>query len=101
MVGGKLPVNRTKRPRRTVSPTQSRFPALTKARFGQGANVWTQSGHARTDRDTAQADLEKIGAQRSVAQWRAVRATFPRDFSALVFQEPRFQIRLRNPASVR
>ena len=75
--------------------------ALTEAQFRAGRKDLDSVQHARMDRDSAQTDLEKTGAQRAVAQWRAVRATFPQDFPALVFQELHLQIQLRGPASVR
>ena len=67
--------------------------ALTEAQFRAGRKDFDAVQHARMDRDAAQADLEKLSAQRAVAEWRAVRATFPRDFPALVFRELHLQIR--------
>ncbi len=67
--------------------------ALTEAQFRAGRKDFDAVQHARMDRDAAEADLQKLGAQRAVAEWRAVRATFPRGFPALVFRELHLQIR--------
>lgn len=70
--------------------------ALTEAQFHAGRKDLDAVQHARMDRDAAQADLEKLGAQRAVAEWGAARATFPRDFAALVFRELHLEILPRN-----
>jgi outer membrane protein TolC len=67
--------------------------ALTEAQFHAGRKDLDAVQHARMDRDTAQADLEKLGAQRAIAEWQAVCATLPRDFPALVFRELHLQLR--------
>jgi len=61
--------------------------ALTQAQFRAGRKDLDAVQHARMDRDAAEADLEKLGAQRAAAEWRAVRATVPRDFPVLLFEE--------------
>lgn len=68
---------------------------LTDAQFRAGRKDFDAVQHARMDRDAAQADLEKLGAQRAVAEWRAVRATLPQDFPVLIFRELHLQIRPR------
>lgn len=73
--------------------------ALTEAQFRAGRKDFDAVQHARMDRDAAQADLEKLGAQRAVAEWRAVRTTVPRQFPALVFRELHLQIRATDGAA--
>lgn len=67
--------------------------ALTEAQFHAGRKDLDAVQHARMDRDTARADVEKLGAQRAIAEWQAVRATLPRDFPALVFRELHLELR--------
>jgi outer membrane protein len=72
--------------------------ALTRAQFHAGRKDLDAVEHATMDRDTAQADLERLDAQRAVAEWGAVRAVVPRDFAALVFRELHLEITRQAPA---
>jgi len=67
--------------------------ALTRAQFRAGRKDLDAVEHARMDRDTAQADLEKLAEQRAVAEWTAVRTTLPRDFPALLLRELHLEVR--------
>jgi outer membrane protein TolC len=75
--------------------------ALTRAQFHAGREDLDAVEHATMDRDTALADLEKLGAERAIAQWQAARATFPRDFPALVFRELHLEMRPETAAGGR
>lgn len=71
---------------------------LTEAEFRAGRKDLDAVQHARMDRDTAQVDLEKLGAERAAAEWAAVRATYPRDFAALLLTELHLQVRSQSPS---
>lgn len=75
--------------------------ALTRAQFRAGRKDLDAIEHASMDRDAAAADLEELGAQKAVAEWQAVRATFPRDFPGWVFRELHLEIRPRTAAAAR
>lgn len=71
--------------------------ALTEAQYRAGRKDLDDVEHARMDRDAAEADLEKLGAQRALAEWTADRALYPREFPALLLR--RLHLKLRVPGS--
>lgn len=75
--------------------------ALTRAQFRAGRKDLDAVEHASMDRDAAAADLEKLGVQKAVAAWQAVRANFPRDFPGWVFRELHLEIRPETAAGGR
>jgi outer membrane protein TolC len=67
---------------------------LTQAQHRAGRKDLDAVAHARMDRDAAEADLEKLSAQRVLAEWTAERALFPREFPAVLLRQLHLEVRL-------
>jgi outer membrane protein TolC len=67
---------------------------LTEAQYRAGRKDLDAVEHARMDRNAAEADLEKLSAQRVLAEWTAEGALFPREFPAMLLRQLHLEVRL-------
>jgi outer membrane protein TolC len=70
---------------------------LTKAQYLAGRKDLDSVDHARMDRDTAEAELEKLASARALAQWRAARALLPRQFPTALMHQLHLDIEISEP----
>ena len=61
--------------------------ALTEAQYHAGRKDLDAVEHAKMDLDAAQANVEKLGAQRALAEWTAERAQFPQQFPIVLLRQ--------------
>lgn len=67
---------------------------LTQSQYRAGRTDLDSVEHAEMDRDAAEAELEKLGSQRALAEWAADRALFPLEFPALLLRQLHLKVRL-------
>lgn len=67
---------------------------LTEAQYRAGRKDLDAVEHAAMDRDAAEADLEKLGSERAVAEWTADRSLFPLEFPAILLRQLNLHVRL-------
>jgi len=70
---------------------------LAEAQYRAGRKDLDAVEHAQMDRDAAEADLEKLGSQRALADWIAERALFPQQFPLMLLR--RLHLRVRLPSA--
>lgn len=67
---------------------------LTQAQYLAGRKDLDSVDHARMDRDSAQAELQKLASTRALAQWQAARVLFPRQFAAALMRQLHLKVQL-------
>ena len=67
---------------------------LTEAQYAAGRKDLDSVDHARMDRETAEAELEKLASARALAQWQAARALFPQQFPVALMRQLHLEVRL-------
>ena len=68
--------------------------ALTQAQFDAGRTDLDTVEHARMDRDTAQADLDKLSSQLSLSEWMVERTQSPKEFPVLLLHQLHLELQL-------
>lgn len=66
---------------------------LTHAQFAAGRKDRDAVDHAQMDRDTAEAEVEKLSSAEALAQWQAASALLPWQFPAAVMQQLHLVVR--------
>lgn len=74
---------------------------LTEAQFRAGRKDRDAVEHALMDRNTAQANVAELDAQRVLSEWMAVRAQFPQQFPAMLLDKLHLDVQTPNLSDAR